>query len=182
MRSRNWIVAPWSFLSLRLCIKLNLYAHIDLQTYIVCILEAFAALIMELRTLILSTECTKTNCLRSLPICYQSDSSEDLVLSTNDSWHTHVQQDHRPISSTECNSKILTTLFLTWNLCTANIDGANRYKNVKCIDNWAPSSQHSLQVLALMLTLSSCLWFLVPLCHSLKLCFLMLIATNLDGY
>ncbi len=78
-----------------------------------------------------------------------------LVLSNNDPWHTHVQRDHRPVSSTECN---------------------------KCTDSWSPSFQHSLQVLALMLTLSYYLWFLVPHCHSLKSCFLMLITTSLAGY
>jgi hypothetical protein len=103
---------------------------------------------MELRTWILFTECTDSDCLRSLPICHQSDNSQDLVLSTSDSWHTHVQQDHRHVSSIECNSKTLTALFLTRSLCTANIEGANIYKNVKCIDSWGPSSQHSSQILA----------------------------------
>ncbi len=182
LRSPDWIAAPWSFPPLRLCTRLNLCAHIDLQTYMVCILETLAALITEIRTLILPIECTETDYLRSLPICYHSDSSPDLVLSNNDPWHTHVQRDHRPISSIECNNKILTALFLTQNLCAANIDGANRYKNVKCTDSWSPSFQHSLQVLALMLTLSYYLWFLVPYYHSLQSCFLMLITTSLAGY
>jgi hypothetical protein len=103
---------------------------------------------MELITWILFTECTDSDCLRSLLICHQSDSSQDLVLSTSDSWHTHVQQDHRCVSSTEWNNKTLTTLFLTRSLCTANIKGANIYKNVKCTDSLGPSPQHSSQILA----------------------------------
>ncbi len=77
LRSPDWIAAPWSFPPFRLCTRLNLCAHIDLQTYMVCILETLAALITEIRTLILPTECTKTDYLRSLPICYHSDSSPD---------------------------------------------------------------------------------------------------------
>ncbi len=42
--------SPWSSLSLRLSSRLNLYAHLDIQTYIVCILETFTAPIMEFRT------------------------------------------------------------------------------------------------------------------------------------
>jgi len=122
---------------------------------------------MELRTRILFTECTDSDCLQSLPICHPSDSSQDLVLSTSDSWHTHVQRDHRPVSSTECNIKTLTALFLTRSSCTANIEGANIYKNVKCTDSWGPSSQHSSQILAARannfnLSLVSSLTLLLP--------------------
>jgi hypothetical protein len=172
----NW--GPWSSFSLKLYSRLNLYAHLDLQTYTVCILETFTTPIMELRTWILFTEYTDTDCLRSLPICHLSDNSQDLVLSTSDSWHTHVQQDLIPVSWIECNSKTLTTLFLTRSLCTANIEGANVYKNVKCTDSWMPFSQYSSQILALMQTTSIYLWFLVLLCYSLKLCSLVPITTT----
>jgi hypothetical protein len=141
---------PLISLSFRLWTRLNLYAHIDLQAYTVCILETFTALIIEFRTWILFTECTETDCLRSLPICHQSDSSQDLVLSTSDSWHTHVQQDHRPVSSTKCNRIILIALSLTRNWWVANIEGVNIYKNLKYTNNWVPSFQHSLQILALV--------------------------------
>ncbi len=40
---------PLIFLSLRIWTRLNLYAHIDLQAYTVCILETFTTLIIELR-------------------------------------------------------------------------------------------------------------------------------------
>jgi hypothetical protein len=62
----------------------------------------------------------------------------------------NVQQDHKHVSSTECNSKTLTAFYSTRSLCTANIKGANIYKNVKCTDSWRLSSQHSSQILALV--------------------------------
>ncbi len=78
--------------------------------------------------------------LRSLSIWHQSDSSQDLVLSTSDSWHTHDQQNHILVLSTECNNKTQTVLFLAWSSFTANMESVNIYKNIKCTDSWGPSS------------------------------------------
>jgi hypothetical protein len=134
---------PLISFSLRLWTRLNLYTHIDLQAYIICILETFTALIIELRTWILFTECTESNCLRSLPICHQSDNSQGVILLTSDSWHPYVQQDHIPVFSTKCNRIILTSLFLIRNWWIVNIEGVNIHKNLKYTNSWVPSFQHS---------------------------------------
>jgi hypothetical protein len=49
---------PLSSFSLRLCSRLSKYAHLDLQTCTICILEAFITQIKGLITWILFTECT----------------------------------------------------------------------------------------------------------------------------